>query len=84
MPPSTFYVISVSWPDSVGGGGVVAKIFRDPRRRTRFSGGGVVAAFSGIPVGGPDSVGGGGVVAEYQKVFGTFHIQGREWQTFFR
>ena len=53
MPPSTFYVISVSWPDSVGGG-VVAEIFRDPHRRTRFSWGG----------GGRTRFSGGGVVAE--------------------
>ena len=40
MPPATFSVISGSPPFSVGGGVVVAEIFRGPRERTRFSGGG--------------------------------------------
>ena len=33
-PPDTFCVVSGSRPDSVGGGGVVAEIFRVPRHRT--------------------------------------------------
>ena len=37
-------MISAGRPDSVGGGGVVAEIFRDPHKPARFSGeGGVVA-----------------------------------------
>ena len=39
-PPDTFCVVSGSRPDSVGGGVVAEIIFRDPRQRTRFSGGG--------------------------------------------
>ena len=42
MSPSTFYVISRSRPDWVGGGGVVADMFRrdrDLRKPTRFGGG---------------------------------------------
>ena len=43
-PPGTFFVISPgSRPHSVGGGGVVAEIFRDLVYPVRFSGGGVVA-----------------------------------------
>ena len=41
MPPATFSVISGSRPDSVGG---VATVFRVPRERTTFSGGGGVVA----------------------------------------
>ena len=39
MLPGTFYVIPRSRPDSVGGG-VVADIFRDLLKPTRFGGGG--------------------------------------------
>ena len=48
MPPGRFCVISRSRPDVGGGGWVVAEIFRDLHKRTRFAGGVV----------------GGGVVAE--------------------
>ena len=37
-------MISGGRPDSVGGGGVVAEIFRDRRKPRRFSGGGGVVA----------------------------------------
>ena len=40
MLPGTFSVISGSRPDSVGGGGVVAEIFRDLPKRNTFAGGG--------------------------------------------
>ena len=40
MPPGRFCVISRSRPDSVGGGGVVPKIFRVLLKQTRFAGGG--------------------------------------------
>ena len=40
MPTATFSVISGSRPDSVGGGGVVADIFRDPRDLPDSVGGG--------------------------------------------
>ena len=51
MSPGRFGVISRSRPDSVGGG-VVAEIFRDLPRPTRFSGGGVrVAEFFPVAAG---------------------------------
>ena len=37
-------MISAGRPDSVGRGGVVAEIFRDPHKPARFSGGGGVVA----------------------------------------
>ena len=55
-------MISAGRPDSVGGGGVVAEIFRDPHKPAPDSvGGGVVAEIFRDPhKPAPDSVGGGG------------------------
>ena len=39
MPSDRFCVVSRSRSDSVRGGGVVAGIFRDLHKRTRFAGG---------------------------------------------
>ena len=38
VPPGTFSVVSRSRPDSMGGGEVVAEIFRDLHKRTTFAG----------------------------------------------
>ena len=46
MSPGRFSVISRSQPHSVGGGGVVAEIFRVLRSRSDSVGGGVVAEIS--------------------------------------
>ena len=60
-------MISGGRPDSVGGGGVVAEIFRDRRKPVRFSGGGgVVAEFFASPITiTPATFRGGGVVGEF-------------------
>ena len=57
-------MISAGRPDSVGGGGVVAEIFRDRHKPARFSGGGVVAEIFRDRHKPATFSGGGGVVAE--------------------